>query len=114
MWTWKLSYDVLCEKYPRAAKITAILGVMSCDSVPIKVLRKNSGESWAGFVDAVGTLQSFSFLERLNDNRSIQIHRLFHLCIQKWLEIERKTGHWRQEALALLAEHILALKATIS
>jgi len=105
MWTWKLSYDVLCEKYPRAAKVAAILGVMSCDSVPIKVLRKNSGESWAGFVDAVGTLQSFSFLERLNDNRSIQIHRLFHLCIQKWLEIEGKTDYWRQEALALLAEH---------
>jgi len=105
MWTWKLSYDVLCEKYPRAAKVAATLGVMSCDSVPIKVLRKTSGESWAGFVDAVGTLQSFSFLERLNDNRSIQIHRLFHLCIQKWLETEGKTDHWRQEALALLAEH---------
>lgn len=105
MWTWKLSYDVLCEKYPSAAKVAAILGVLSCDSIPIKVLRKNGEESWAGFMDAVGTLQSFSFLERLNDNRSIQIHRLFHLCIQKWLEIEGTTDHWRQEALALLAEH---------
>ena len=105
MWTWKLSYDVICEKYPKAAKVAAILGVMSCDNVPIKVLQRKSGESWAGLVDAIGTLQSFSFLSQSSEHGSIKIHRLFHLCIQKWLEINGMTDHWRQEALALLAEH---------
>lgn len=105
MWTWKLSYDVICEKYPTAAKISAILGVMSCDHVPIKVLQKKNGESWATLVDAVGTLQSFSFLAQTSQSGYVQIHRLFHLCIQKWLEMNDMTDHWRQEALALLAEH---------
>ena len=105
MWTWKLSYDIICERYPTAAKVAAILGVMSCDKIPIKVLQKKSGESWASLIDAIGTLHAFSFLTQSSHDDSVQIHRLFHLCIQKWLEINDKTDYWRQEALALLAEH---------
>ena len=105
MWSWRLSYDIICERYPMAAKIAAILGVMSCDHVPIKALHKSSGESWASLVDAIGTLQSFSFLAQTSQSGFVQVHRLFHLCIQKWLDMNGMTDHWRQEALNLLAEH---------
>ena len=42
---------------------------------------------------------------RTSQTDHVQIHRLFHLCIQRWLDMNEKTDYWRQEALALLAQH---------
>ena len=101
--TWKLSFDQIIKQNPRAAQILSLMAMFDRQGIPSNLL-KHQEEPKCVFIQALGTLQSFSLITKVASTETYGMHRLVQLSTQAWLEIQNTTTIWRYEALHVLAE----------
>ena len=100
--TWKVSFDLIREKEPRAADTLSLMAVLDRQGIPKEIL-SNEGQRTIDLTSALGTLQAFSLLIAEKGGTSFEMHRLVQLSTRKWLEARGDITKWQQEALMRLS-----------
>ena len=101
--TWKLSFDLIREREPRAAEMLSLMAMLDRQKIPETLLRRK-GERDIDFVAAIGTLNSLSLITKEVGKATFAIHRLVQLSVHVWLEQHNEKQRYATEALALLAD----------
>ncbi|KAL6714710.1 hypothetical protein ACLMJK_008135 [Lecanora helva] len=101
--TWKLSFEQIAQKQPRAAEILSLMSVLDRNSISKSLLIRD-GERSLDFTLALGTLQAFSLIMPEKDGK-FALHRLVQLSTQRWLENEGTETQWQEKALMALVKH---------
>ncbi len=102
--TWKLSFDQITKQNPRAAQMLSLMAMFDRQGIPSNLLKRQE-EPKRVFIQALGTLQSFSLIAKVANTETYEMHRLVQLSTQAWLEVQNTTTNWRNKALHVLAEH---------
>ena len=100
--TWKLSYDLVRARKPRAAEILALMAVLDRQGIPKSLLLRDSERS-IEFTTSIGMLRSFSLIEAEKGGDVFVMHRLVQLCMQAWLDMENMSETYRAEAVEMLS-----------
>ena len=100
--TWKLSFDLVRKRKPRAAEILGLMAVLDRQGIPVSLLRRD-GERSIDFTPAMGTLRSFSLVEAEKGGEVFAMHRLVQLCTYSWLQKENRIGSCQSDAVELLS-----------
>ncbi|KAG8530287.1 uncharacterized protein KY384_004789 [Bacidia gigantensis] len=101
--TLKPSFDQIVKQKPLAAELLSFIAFLDRNSIP-KSLLKREGVRTLDFVSALGTLQNFSLISTRRGGKSIDVHRLVQISIQRWLRGERET--WQNETVRALSERL--------
>ena len=100
--TWKLSFDLVRKRKPRAAEILGLMAVLDRQGIPVSLLRRD-GERSIEFTPAMGILRSFSLIEAEKGGEVFAMHRLVQLCTYSWLQKENRIGCYQSDAVELLS-----------
>jgi len=100
--TWKLSFDLVRKRKPRAAEILGLMAVLDRQGIPVSLLRRD-GERSIDFTPAMGILRSFSLIEAEKGGEIFAMHRLVQLCTYSWLQKENRIGSCQSDAVKLLS-----------
>jgi hypothetical protein len=87
--TWLISFGQIRDKDPLAADYLCLMSCLEPKDIPRAVLP--AGQSRKQEVDALGTLQAYSFVAKGDANSALNIHRLVHLATRNWLRKEGDT-----------------------
>lgn len=102
--TWKISFDLISEREPRAAEMLSLMAVLDRQSIPESLLRKPSDQN-VGFMKALGTLLAFSLIKAGRDGSRYEMHRMVQLATQNWLQTQDQIGMWQEKALSMVADN---------
>ncbi|KAJ5369882.1 TPR repeat protein [Penicillium cataractarum] len=96
--TWMITINKILECDTLAADLLAFISCIEWRAIPFPILPASYPE--ARLVSAVGTLCSFSFLERRYEDDKLDMHRLVHLATRIWVkqsgrEVETRTAAWQ-------------------
>jgi tetratricopeptide (TPR) repeat protein len=96
--TWMITINKILEFDAFAADLLAFISCIEWRAIPYSILPASYPE--ARLVGAIGTLCSFSFLERRYEDNKLDMHRLVHLATRIWIrqsgrEVETKTAAWQ-------------------
>ena len=100
--TWKISFDQIQNKEPRAAELLSFIAVLDRQGIP-KFLLSKEDESTIELTSALGTLQAFSLITAETGGTSFEMHRLVQLSTRKWLKLQGDISRWQEEALTQLS-----------
>ena len=100
--TWKLSFDLVRKRKPRAVEILGLMAVLDRQRIPVSLLRRD-GERIIDFTPAMGILRSFSLIEAEKGGEVFAMHRLVQLCTYSWLQKENRIGSCQSDAVELLS-----------
>lgn len=98
--TWTVTFNKIREYDTLAADLLAFISCIEWRAIPCSILPAVYPE--ARLVGAIGTLCSYSFLERRNDGTQLDMHRLVHLATRMWV---RQNGREAETNMAAL-QHI--------
>ena len=100
--TWKLSFEQIRSRQPRAAEVLSLMAVLDRNAIP-KALLVREHERMIDFTLALGTLQAFSLIILEKDGK-FALHRLVQLSTQRWLEQQSTKCQWQETALQVLVK----------
>ncbi|KIM93232.1 hypothetical protein OIDMADRAFT_75421, partial [Oidiodendron maius Zn] len=98
--TWLISFEQICRRDPLAAEFLSFTACVDPKDVPQSLLPP--GPSRKKEIDAIGTLDAYSFITRLSTDAAFDIHRLVHLAMRGWLRKEKVLAKWTEKAVARL------------
>ncbi|KOS39510.1 hypothetical protein ACN38_g9663 [Penicillium nordicum] len=101
--TWGVSFDQILREKPRAAEILSLMACLDRQGIPKTLLRRED-ESPVGFITALGTLHAFSLIAISPNNATLEMHRLVHLSVQKWLDVTSTRTIYQDEAIKVLSK----------
>ncbi|ERF73050.1 hypothetical protein EPUS_08614 [Endocarpon pusillum Z07020] len=101
--TFKLSFDQIQRQKPRAAQMLSLMAVLDRQGIPEEFLHREDERS-TEFITALGTLQAFSLITAETGGKTFTMHRLVHLSIQHWLELQNTKAEYQDEAVKMLSE----------
>jgi hypothetical protein len=78
--TWLISFEQIRQHDPLAAEFLSFMAYVDPKDVPQSLLPPSSSRKKE--VDAIRTLDAYSFITRLSIDTAFDIHRLVHLAIQ--------------------------------
>jgi tetratricopeptide (TPR) repeat protein len=99
--TWLISFDQIRQRYALAADYLSFMSCMDSRNIPQSLLPP--APSNKAMVDAIGTLDAYSFLTRRPEDQSFDLHRLVHLTTRNWLQEEGLLTRWTDRAVSQLA-----------
>jgi tetratricopeptide (TPR) repeat protein len=102
--TWKLSFDQIQQRTPRAAEILSLMSMLDKQSIPRQLLHDEE-ESPVLVDKALGTLKNFSLIQEEKTHQTYGIHRLVQLSIHWWLEQQKTLTTWHERALDVVLTH---------
>jgi MoxR-like ATPase len=100
--TWLISFEQIRHRDPLAADYLSFMACVDLKNVPQSLLPL--GQSRKKEIDAIGTLNAYSFISRRPADLAIDVHRLVHLATRNWLRKEELLACWTGEAIARLAK----------
>ncbi|KAG9240166.1 kinase subdomain-containing protein, partial [Calycina marina] len=100
--TWLISFKQIRRRDPLAAEFLSFMACVAPKDVPQSLLP--FGRSRKKEVDAMGTLDAYSFISRRPADLALDMHRLVHLAMRNWLRQENLLAHWSERAVTRLAE----------
>jgi len=100
--TWLISFDQIRHRDPLAAEYLSFMACVNPKNVPQSLLPP--GQSRKKEIDAIGTLNAYSFIAKRPGELAIDVHRLVHLATRNWLRKEKLLARWTSGAIARLAE----------
>ncbi|RYP57172.1 hypothetical protein DL770_010735 [Monosporascus sp. CRB-9-2] len=100
--TWLISFEQIRQRDPLAADYLSFMACVDAKDIPQSLLPP--GQSRKKEMDAMGTLQGYSFLAKRSANSAINIHRLVHLATRNWLRKEGLLPSWTGRVIARLTE----------
>ena len=100
--TWLISFNQIRHHDPLAAEYLSIMSCIDPKDIPQSLLPP--AKSRKAEVDAIGTLDAYSFVSRQSAGQSLNLHRLVHLATRNWLTKEDSLARWEAKAIARLEE----------
>ncbi|RAQ57319.1 kinesin light chain [Aspergillus flavus] len=95
--TWTITFNKILECDTLATDLLAFISCIEWRAIPYSILPAAYPE--ARLVGAIGTLCSYSFLERRDDGTKLDMHRLVHLATRMWVN---QNGRKAETAIATL------------
>ncbi|KAL2859896.1 kinesin light chain [Aspergillus lucknowensis] len=95
--TWMITFNRILKCDPLAADLLAFMSCIEWRAIPYSILPTADHE--ARLAGAIGTLCSYSFLERRDDGTKLDMHRLVHLATRVWVNQNGRGVVTRMEAL---------------
>ena len=102
--TFLISFNQLRQRDPLAADYLSFMACVDAKDIPHSLLPP--GPSRKKEIDAMGTLQGYSFIAKRSAGSPVNIHRLVHLATRNWLRNEGLLSSWVAEAIMRL-ENVL-------
>ena len=100
--TWKITFDQIRKRNPRAADILSLMAVLDRQAIP-SILIRSSADSQVTHDRAVGMLKAFSLITEEKQEATFAMHRLVQLSTQRWLELRKRLIDWKRMALVVVA-----------
>ena len=100
--TWLISFNQIRHHDPLAAEYLSIMSCINPKDIPQSLLPP--AKSRKAEVDAIGTLDAYSFVSRQSAGQSLDLHRLVRLATRNWLIKEDSLARWEAKAIARLEE----------
>ena len=88
--TWKLSFDLISTRAPRAAELLSLMAMLDRQGISKDLLRDEEIRN-IDLITALGTLQAFSLISVDKQGSSYEMHRLVQLATQRWLQLQEMT-----------------------
>ncbi|KAJ5415855.1 hypothetical protein N7465_004550 [Penicillium sp. CMV-2018d] len=98
--TWVISFNQIQSSDPSAAELLGFISYLEPKAIPRSLLPALDSEEEMEF--AIGTLCSYGFLTRRNNQNMFDIHSLVQLSTRVWITEARKT----QQVIATVTQHI--------
>jgi tetratricopeptide (TPR) repeat protein len=98
--TWLISFEQICQRDPLAAEFLSFMACIDPKGVPQSLLPP--GPSRKKEIDAIGTLDAYSFITRRSADLAFDIHRLVHLATRSWLRKQEVLVEWTEKVVSRL------------
>ncbi|KAF2470933.1 TPR repeat protein [Lindgomyces ingoldianus] len=95
--TWTVTFNQILKHDTLAADLLAFISFIEWKAIPSSILPAIRPE--AQIASAIGTLCSYSFLERREDGKIFDMHRLVHLSTRTWISQNGRGEETRKAAL---------------
>ncbi|KAL7790606.1 hypothetical protein V8C43DRAFT_71599 [Trichoderma afarasin] len=102
--TWLISFEQIRHRDPLAADYLSFMACVDAKDIPQSLLPP--GQSRKQEMEAMGTLQGYSFIAKRSVDSAITVHRLVHLAMRNWLRKEGLLSHWSSKTIAILAKNM--------
>ncbi|KAK3081914.1 hypothetical protein LTS18_012381 [Coniosporium uncinatum] len=100
--TWTITFNKIRQRDTIAADLLAFIACIEWKAIPLSILPAVQPE--ARMASAIGTLCSYSCLERREDGEEFDMHRLVHLATRIWTVQNGREKETRKEAIRHLSE----------
>ncbi|KAH0551781.1 hypothetical protein GP486_007000 [Trichoglossum hirsutum] len=100
--TWLISFEQIRRLDILAAEYLSFMCCIDPRDIPQSLLPP--AQSREKVMDAIGTLNAYSFVSRQPSDNSLGLHRLVHLATRNWLRREGSLAQWTLKAVARLNE----------
>jgi tetratricopeptide (TPR) repeat protein len=97
----QILYDFIRQKYPEAARLLAVIGILDLQSIPAFLLDKNADDTKL-VETAISILDQFGMITSFADQTFVGTIRLVQLCTQSWLAQKGEKTWASERALWLL------------
>ncbi|KAK0756133.1 hypothetical protein N5P37_011345 [Trichoderma harzianum] len=102
--TWLISFEQIRHRDPLAADYLSFMACVDAKDIPQSLLPP--GQSRKQEMEAMGTLQGYSFIAKRSVGSAVTVHRLVHLAMRNWLRKEGLLSHWASKTIAILAKNM--------
>ncbi len=100
--TWLISFEQIRHRDPLAADYLSFMACIDPKDIPRSLLP--AGASRKKEIDAIGTLEAYSFLSKRAADLAFDLHRLVHLATRNWLQQNVLIAQWTERAIIRLEE----------
>ncbi|EHK19758.1 uncharacterized protein TRIVIDRAFT_46904 [Trichoderma virens Gv29-8] len=100
--TWLISFEQIRHRDPLAADYLSFMACVDAKDIPQSLLPP--GQSRKQEIEAMGTLQGYSFIAKRSADSVVTVHRLVHLAMRNWLRKEGLLPNWTSRTIARLAK----------
>ena len=100
--TWLISFEQIRQRDPLAAEYLSFMACVEPKDIPQSLLPP--GPTRKKEIDAIGTLNAYSFIVRRPTDMALDLHRLVHLATRNWLRKEGLLTVSIEKALVRLEE----------
>jgi tetratricopeptide (TPR) repeat protein len=100
--TWKVAFDQIQSKWPRAADILSLMAFLDAEAIPKFLLKNFESDEFKLSVEGLGTLQGYALIYPGTTSETFRIHRLVQVAMRQRLSSNDSTGKWASVALKLL------------
>jgi len=100
--TWLISFKQIRRRDPLAAEYLSFMSCLDPKAIPQSLLPPTQSRKRA--VDAIGTLNAYSFITKRPADQCLDLHRLVHLATRNWLREDGSLAEWTTKAVARLAD----------
>ena len=98
--TWLISFQQIRQLHPLAMEYLSFLACVSPKDIPQSLIPP--GPSRKKEMDAIGTLDAYSFVSQRPADAALDLHRLVHLATRNWLRKEGLLAQSTEKALTHL------------
>ena len=100
--TWLISFEQIRQHDPLAARYLSFMACIEPKDIPQSLLPP--GLTRKKEIDAIGTLDAYSFVTRRPADTALDLHRLVHLATRNWLRKEELLSQSTEKAILRLEE----------
>ncbi|KAH8663632.1 P-loop containing nucleoside triphosphate hydrolase protein [Tricladium varicosporioides] len=100
--TWLISFEQIQHRDPLAADYLSFMACIDPKGIPRSLLP--AGASRKKEINAIGTLEAYSFIIKRTADQALDLHRLVHLATRNWLQQNDLIAQWIERATARLNE----------
>jgi hypothetical protein len=101
--TWKVSFDLIKQRAPRAAELLSIMCFLNRQGIP-RLLLLGEDDDGVDFIKTLAPLKSFRLIVAEQSGKSFEMHRLVQLSTKAWLKSHCETEIFILRALQLVSE----------
>ena len=100
--TWLISFEQIRQCDPLAADYLSFMACIDPKGIPQSLLP--AGASRKKEIDAIGTLEAYSFIIKRTTDRALDLHRLVHLATRNWLQQNDLIAQWTERVIIRLED----------
>ncbi|PVH69399.1 TPR-like protein [Cadophora sp. DSE1049] len=100
--TWLISFQQIRRRDPLAADYLSFMCCIDPKDIPRSLLPP--GPSRKKEIDAIGTLDAYSFISKRPADQALDLHRLVHLATRNWLRKEDLLAQWTESVVERLED----------
>jgi hypothetical protein len=100
--TWLISFEQIRYRDALAADYLSFMACIDAKDIPQSLLP--AGASRKKEIDAIGTLEAYSFIIKRAADVTLDLHRLVHLATRNWLRQNDLMAQWTEKAIIRLEE----------
>jgi tetratricopeptide (TPR) repeat protein len=98
--TWLISFEHIRHRDPLAADYLSFMACIHPKDIPQSLLP--AGASQKKEIDAIGTLNAYSFIIKRSADLALDLHRLVYLATRNWLRKQELITLWTNRAIVRL------------